>query len=292
MPGGAYQEAVDDSPGYAFEEFGLLRSADIAMVNLESPVTLRGMPVQKPFNFRVRPASVAALLPAGISIVNIANNHIFDYGPEGLFDTFSYLDSLKIFYVGAGRNLKEAHRGVVREIRGIRIGFLGYYGGGEAPGATKTGPGVARRSIREISEDIDSLRTRDSVGYVVVNLHWGTELADSPDSDQQIFAHRVIDAGADAIIGHHPHILQGIEQYHGGVIVYSLGNFLFGGNSRSSYDTGVFEILFDGKNADYRFIPVRVRAWRLSLPSEDEARKITEHVKQLSSEFAHSIFNN
>ena len=87
------------------------------MVNLESPVTLRGMPVQKPFNFRVRPASVAALLPAGISIVNIANNHIFDYGPEGLFDTFSYLDSLKIFYVGKS-GFQDQQRSLIVGVRG------------------------------------------------------------------------------------------------------------------------------------------------------------------------------
>ena len=292
MPGGWYQEEAGDDPGFAFEGFGMFRCADITMVNLETPVTLRGSPIQKPFNFRVRPEFAAALSFAGIAVVNIANNHIFDFGPEGLFDTISYLDSLKIHHVGAGRNLGEAHAGVVCPLRGIRIGFLGYYGGGEAPGATATSPGVARRRLPEIRRDIEGLRTRDSVDFVVVNLHWGTELADHPDDEQQEFAHDVIDAGADAVIGHHPHVLQGIERYHGGVIVYSLGNLLFGGNSRSSYDTGMFEISFDGKNISYRFLPLRVRGWRLGSPSREEERRIEQHVKDLSAGFAHSIFTN
>ena len=290
LPGGSYEAAVDDSADFAFRDFNLFRSADISMVNLESPVTLRGMAVKKPFNFRVKPEFVAALASAGISVVNIANNHIYDFGSEGLFDTILYLDSLKIQHVGAGRNYRDAHRAAVFNIRGNRIGILGYYGGGEAPGATRKNPGVAHRLLADIRNDIDSLRSRDSAEYVVVNFHWGRELADAPDGEQQNLAHQVIDAGANAIIGHHPHVLQGIEWYHGGVIVYSLGNLLFGGNARSTYSTGVFEIRFDGHRAAYRFIPVSVVNWRLSVASGVEAAEIMDHVKELSSAFSHTIF--
>ena len=288
---GSYEEATGDAAGYAFRDFDLLRRADVSMVNLESPVTRRGRRVPKPFNFRAHPRIVSALLEAGIDIVNLANNHIYDYGAQGLFDTILYLDSLGLQHVGAGRNSAEAYHPVIRVVNGRRVGFLGYYGGGEAPGATRNSPGVARREIMRIQEGVHLLRERDSVTYVVVNLHWGTELADHPDSDQVAFAHDVIDAGANAVIGHHPHVLQGIELYDKGVIAYSLGNLLFGGSSRSSYDTGLFEIRLHGDSTSYAFVPVRVEQWSLGLPDSAAGARLLGRMGQLSSQFPNSIFH-
>ncbi len=287
----SYQDAVGDSLGYAFGGFSMFQEADLSMVNLESPVTRRGKAVPKPYNFRARPGAVRALLEAGIDIVNIANNHIYDYGAQGLFDTILYLDSLGLAHVGAGRNRKEAHSPVIRTIRGIRFGFLGYYGGGEAPGATRNSPGVARRIVPEIAADIRTLREVDSVRVVIVNLHWGTELAEHPDDEQVQCAHDVIDAGADLVIGHHPHVLQGIERYGRGVIVYSLGNLVFGGNARSSYDTGLFEARVWQDSLACRFIPVRLQEWKLTLPDSVAAARIADRVKSLSASFPSSIFN-
>ena len=287
---GYYEEAAGDDPELAFRDFDALRSADIAMVNLECPITTKGRKVAKPFNFRMNPKFLGALKASGVDIVNIANNHIFDYGGDGLFDTIAYLDSVGIHYVGAGRNGEEAHHPVVIDAGAQRIGFLGYYGGGEAPGATEDHPGVARRDIEAIAADIRSLRARDSVGFVVVNLHWGTENADAPDRPEREFAHRVIDAGADAIIGHHPHVLQGIERYKSGVIVYSLGNFIFGGNSRDTYDTGLFEIRLGASTTEYEFIPIRVRGWKASVLRGAEAHAVLDRVQRLSSRFPKSIF--
>ncbi len=287
----SYQDGVGDSLGYAFRGFDLFQQADLSMVNLESPVTRRGKPVPKPYNFRARPGAIRALLGAGIDIVNIANNHIYDYGAQGLFDTILYLDSLGLAHVGAGRNRKEAHKPVIRTIRGIRLGFLGYYGGGEAPGATRNSPGVARRAVSEIAADLQTLRDVDSVRVVIVNLHWGTELAEHPDAEQIECAHEVIDAGADLVIGHHPHVLQGIERYGKGVIVYSLGNLVFGGNARSSYDTGLFEALVWQDSLACRFIPVRLQEWKLTLPDSVAAARVADRVKSLSASFPSSIFN-
>ncbi len=287
-----YEEAVGDDAGYAFRDFSLLKTADIAMLNLECPVTLRGSKIPKPFNFRMKPGFLHALPDAGVTLVNIANNHIFDYGREGLFDTISYLDSVGLKHVGAGRNAAEAYRPVVLSRRGIRIGFLGFYGGGEAPAAGSRSPGVARRDLARAVESIRLLRSLDSVDVVIVNLHWGTELATAPDPGQREFAHRLIDAGADAVIGHHPHVLQGIERYGKGVIVYSLGNFLFGGNERSTYTTGLFEMRITRRATGYRFLPVQVRNWRLSALSGTDSAAVLTNMSRLSSRFRNSIFNN
>jgi poly-gamma-glutamate synthesis protein (capsule biosynthesis protein) len=274
----------------AFHDFGGLAMADIAMVNLENPVTTRGKRVPKPYNFRMHPRFLRALTDCGIDIVTIANNHVFDYGKEGLFDTISYLDSSGVKHVGAGRDYREAYRPVLFHIRGRTIGFLGYYGGGEAPGAGKNRPGVARRDLPRVRDAILALKNTLHADYIVVNLHWGTEKARFPDNEQSAFARNVIDAGADAVIGHHPHVLQGIERYHDGVIAYSLGNFIFGGNSRSSYATGLFEIRLGPGNPRYAFLPVGVEDWRARMLTGGDSLRGVEEVAKLSSVFPNSIF--
>jgi poly-gamma-glutamate capsule biosynthesis protein CapA/YwtB (metallophosphatase superfamily) len=287
-----YEDAVGEKKGdSAFVGFDLLNTADISCVNLECPVTIRGEKIKKPYNFRMNPSFLSALSEAGIDIVNIANNHIFDYGRQGLFDTISYLDSVGLWHVGAGRTELEAEKPVIVQAGTRRIGFQGYYGGGEAPVASGKDPGVVPRSLPVILADIDSLRKRDSVDYVVVVLHWGTEKATEPDGGQIRFAHALIDGGADAVIGHHPHVLQGIEKYKSGVIVYSLGNFVFGGNSRDTYDTGLFEIALGERSVSYRFIPVRLKGWKLMALAGHEADAVMSYVSKLSSIFPHSIFS-
>ncbi len=287
--GGYYESAVGENVSTAFSGFSLMSDADIAMVNLENPVTTRGKKVPKPYNFRMHPRFLRAISDGGIDLVTIANNHVFDYGREGFFDTISYLDSAGIRHVGAGVNREEAHRPVVMEIRGKRIGFLAYYGGGEAPGAGKSSPGVARREPGLVKADILNLKSVLKADYIVVNLHWGTEKADTPDLSQQTFARTVIDAGANAVIGHHPHVLQGIETYHSGVIVYSLGNFVFGGNSRDTYNTGVFEISLTADEPRYRFIPVGVREWRAETLSGADSARVADTIRRLSGKFTSTI---
>jgi poly-gamma-glutamate synthesis protein (capsule biosynthesis protein) len=289
---GYYEESMGGGQPQGLDGFPGLAGADVAMVNLECPITARGEKTPKPYNFRMTPRYVPALTAAGIDIVCLANNHIYDYGKEGLFDTISYLDSAGVRHVGAGRDAAEAYRPVMFNVRGTTVAFLAFYGGGESPGAGRSTPGVARRDLRLVSEAI--ARIHDSTGNarIIVNLHWGTEKAEHPDASQRAFARAVIDAGADAVIGHHPHVLQGIERYNSGVIVYSLGNLVFGGNSRSSYDTGLFEIRFGRHAPAYAFIPLRVDEWRPSLLRGADSAAVMEKVRRLSSGFARSIFNN
>jgi poly-gamma-glutamate capsule biosynthesis protein CapA/YwtB (metallophosphatase superfamily) len=289
--GGAYERSVGDDVSRGFRGFDGLSVADVAMVNLENPVTTRGTKVVKPYNFRMHPRYLKALSDAGIDLVTIANNHVFDFGKEGLFDTISYLDSVGIKHVGAGRDAEEAYRPVVLTIKGRKIGFLAYYGGGEAPSATRTTSGVARRDLPRIKQDITALKKEGGVDYVVVNLHWGTEKAKFPDDSQRGFARSVIDAGADALIGHHPHVLQGIERYHKGVIAYSLGNFVFGGNSRNTYLTGLFEIRLGAGEPRYAFLPVGLTLWHAQMLSGADSASVTSEVARLSSLFPQSIFS-
>lgn len=128
--------------------------------------------------------------------------------------------------------------------------------------------------------------------FVVVNLHWGNEKADTPDVWQVQLAHQIVDAGADAVIGHHPHVLQGIEKYKSGVIVYSMGNFVFGGNSRSSYTTGLFEIRLKDHDAEYRFIPVKIENWRAMELTGSAGDSVIQQVQELSRIFPESIFTS
>ncbi len=287
---GHYEEAVGEKGDWAFSGFDLLSTADLSVVNLECPVTARGEKVKKPFNFRMNPAFLSALTGAGIDVASIANNHIFDYGKQGLFDTISYLDSVGIWHVGAGRTQEEAATPVIVQAGQRRIGIQGYYGGGEAPAAAGQNPGVVARSLPVILADIDRLHKRDSVDYVVVILHWGTEKATMPDDGQIQFAHALIDGGADAVIGHHPHVLQGIELYKSGVIVYSLGNLVFGGNSRDTYDTGLFEIALGTRSVNYQFIPIRLEGWKLTTLSGRGAEEVRSRMAERSSIFPQSIF--
>jgi poly-gamma-glutamate synthesis protein (capsule biosynthesis protein) len=284
-----YEEDVGEDMHRAFEGFDLFQTDDLSMVNLEVPVTTRGIRQTKPFTFRMKPAFLDVLTKGGIDVVNIANNHIHDFGREGLFDTIIGLDSAKIAHVGAGRNYEEAHRPFLITIKGRTIGILGYYNGGEAPAATAKSPGVADRELAAISRDIAALKGK--ADFIIVNFHWGVEKDQKPGKIQQAFARSVIDAGADAIIGHHPHVLQGIELYRNKPIAYSLGNLIFGGNGRHTYDTGVFEIRLSSAGAAYRFIPVRVMQWKATLLSGDEGDRLLAEMRKRSSLFSKSIFN-
>ncbi len=286
-----YTQALGDSPGFAFLGFDLLEAADVAMVNLEGPVTARGVRGIKPFTFRMSPRIPLVLKQAGIDVVNIANNHIFDYGADGLFDTIQFLDSAGVSHVGGGNTIEEAHRPFLFERWGITIAFLGYYGGSEAPAASSSRSGVAERRLDLIAKDIRRARHDHEATYVILNFHWGIEKAEYPDDDQIAFARAAIDSGADAVVGHHPHVLQGIERYNNGVIAYSLGNLIFGGKNRPTYDTAILELRLRAKGVECAVLPVRVQDWRLQPLSGSAADSLFTTMKTRSEIFPASIFH-
>lgn len=215
-------------------------AADLFVVNLEAPFTEGGEKLPKNFNFRARPEFVNTLLAGSVDVVSLANNHMMDYGPQGLVDTLMTLEQARLPYFGAGRNMAEARKPAIVTVGGIRFAFLGYFFLGTRniePAqvyATETTPGVAGHfSDVEVMERMlreDILAAKSQADVVLPFFHWGREGTYTPEPYQIRLAHAAIDAGAAGVLGSHPHVLQAMELYQGAPAVYSLGNFVFGGN--------------------------------------------------------------
>jgi poly-gamma-glutamate synthesis protein (capsule biosynthesis protein) len=214
---------------YPWEGVGLLlHEADLAVANLEGVLTTRGEPLNKPYLIRAHPHWGPTLVEAGLDLVTLANNHALDFGPEGLNETLDTLAALDIAAVGAARSedASLARRPVAFDINGVRVAVLGYAaarwnGSADVPPTDR----IAWAEPKIVAADVRN--ARDQVDFVVVLLHAGTEYATEPSSDQVVVAHTAIDAGADLVVGHHPHVTQTVERYRQGLIVYSVGDALF-----------------------------------------------------------------
>ncbi len=265
-----------------------LKKGDIAIGNLEAPITSRGVEFRdKRFRFRAAPAAATALQEAGFSVLTLANNHLLDYGSVGLQDTTDLLDRCGILHAGAGKDLGAARRAVTITIKGKRLAFLAYsLTFPEEFFATGSRPGTAPGYPSFFAEDI--AKARQTADYVIVSFHWGTERAEHPHSRQVAAAHQAIDAGADVVLGHHPHVLQGIERYKGGVILYSLGNFAFGSLSPSSRQSVIARITLGEGVRNVEFIPLNVlnRTVRFQ-PRVMEAERGDEVIAHLNRISAH-----
>jgi poly-gamma-glutamate capsule biosynthesis protein CapA/YwtB (metallophosphatase superfamily) len=279
----AFADLVGQDYDWAFAEMEEYRQADIAMVNLENPLTRASKPLpDKQFNFKADPASIQVLTQGGVDIVTLANNHAMDYQASGLFETMETLDRAGIHYIGAGRDIAEARRPEIMEVKGQRIAFLGYYDA-DFHAAGEGIPGTNPTHNDRIAEDIRAIRNQ--VDWIVVNYHWGEEKSSYPGDWQVKLAHFTIDQGADLVVGHHPHVLQGAEIYKGRPIAYSLGNFIFGGNSRSDYDTAVLKVSLNEKQMKVEFLPVEVRQYQPKVVSGDRATEILQHIQEISQNF-------
>lgn len=208
----------------------LLKSHDIVFANLENPVALSGTrhPRQDPnVCFRAHPDTLRVLENLGVTAVSIGNNHLLDYGPEALVETQRHLDDAGILWAGAGREYAEANRPLELEVRGQKVAIFArcFVHSASTRPATRTRPGVADYRVDGLLRDIRAYRAK---GYdVLVSAHWGIEYSFYPIPYQMRWARQMIDAGARLVLGHGPHYPQGFEDYRGGRIVYSLGNFIF-----------------------------------------------------------------
>lgn len=216
-------------PSWVFDTTrSYLKSADFVFANLETPVTA-GSPVPTAsMSFRSDPEVVPAMRDANIGVVSLANNHVMNAGVTGLADTLRNLDGGGIQHSGAGENLTAALAPVIVVRNGIKIAFLAFNDTDVVPssyGATATHPGTALMDISRMTTAVQSAKTESDV--VIVSMHSGKEYTPSPDVSQTAFARAAIDAGAALVIGHHPHVVQTVEQYKGKYILYSLGNFIF-----------------------------------------------------------------
>ena len=233
-----------------------IQSADYFAVNEEFPFSSRGTQApDKQYTFRLAPEKVSLFKEMGIDAVTLANNHALDYGTDALLDTCEILDQAGILHTGAGKDLDTAKQPVLFEKNGQRVALIGATR--VIPkadwAATKGHPGML--SSYEVSVEpllAQIAECHASGDRVVVLIHWGIERDETPQEYQRALARRYIDAGADLVIGSHPHVLQGIEYYKGKPIFYSLGNFVFGS---SIPKTMLVQAAFTGDSLSLQLIP-------------------------------------
>lgn len=241
-----------------------LRAADLFVLNQEFPFGTTGEPMEeKQFTFRVHPQYISAELDLGVDLVTLANNHILDYGRSPLTETLETLNQAGIAYIGAGANLEEASACKTFSIGGKTIGFLG------ASRVIPVGSWNAGAGISGVFTTYDSTQLVEKIkaakaecDYVIVYVHWGVERSTVPEDYQRQLGKAYIDAGADAVIGSHPHVVQGVEYYQGKPILYSLGNFIF---NNQAYETMLAELTLEETDLKVRLIPCRSSNNQMSL---------------------------
>jgi len=272
MLGGELLEYMDGEGvdcAHPFEKVEeLFNKFDAVFCNLECALFKSGPKRSENWIVYSPPESITALKQINCDIVSLGNNHITDYGSEGLIDTKKFLENDGIKTVGAGKNQKNAHKGVILEKKGIKIGFLAYTSSKEHVHsiiATESSAGcVSYEDLHKVQKDVEEIKKNADI--ICVSLHWGHQYFSYPSPEQIEIAHQIIDFGCDIIIGHHPHVVQGAEEYNNGIIVYSLGNFFFPDYDRGpsvirkwpeeSKHSFVFECTFSkGEIENYKIIP-------------------------------------
>lgn len=270
-----------------FDEFVLkeMQDADIFMLNNEFPYTDRGTPTAgKQYTFRAKPESVKYLYDMGADIVSIANNHVYDYGEESLLDTLTTLEEAAMPYVGAGRNIEEAIKPVYFIANDYKIAYVSatQIEQGDYPdtkGAGENSAGVLRCWNPEMLYEVVADAKANS-DFVVVYIHWGTELSETLHWAQPDQAVGLVEAGADLIIGDHPHCLQEIAYIDDVPVVYSMGNFWF--NSKTQ-DTGIFKATLDENGIkSLQFVPAIQSNCMTKIASDSDRQRILDYIQSLS----------
>jgi poly-gamma-glutamate synthesis protein (capsule biosynthesis protein) len=209
-------------PTFPFSEVASnLKEGDVIFGNLEAVLSNRGIDSKRlsSVSMRAAPEAVEGLTYAGFNILSLANNHILEHGEDAVSETMTILSRHDIKYVGVDTDITKAREPLIVDAKGIKIAFLAYC---LIPDKTAY---ISINDPQEICSDVRKAKPQADV--VVVSLHWGNEFMEKPSPSQVRLAHQIIDAGASVILGHHPHVLQGVETYKKGIIAYSLGNFIF-----------------------------------------------------------------
>jgi poly-gamma-glutamate synthesis protein (capsule biosynthesis protein) len=203
-----------------------LARADILFGNLESQISDKGYKAGSIYSFRADPKAIDGLVFSGFDVLSLANNHSFDYTRQALEDSMTRLKANKIDYIGTGFNKNEAYSPLIKEVNGLKIAYLAFTNlGAKSWEATENSSGIAFLNETNLKERISLAKTQ--ADFVVVSLHFGDEYKTEPNDLQKYFSKLAIDEGANLIIGHHPHVVEPLEQYKNGWIAYSLGNFVF-----------------------------------------------------------------
>lgn len=258
--------------------------SDFAVVNLETAVTTKTNKYPKEYNFKSNPSALQGVKNAGFDMVSLANNHSMDFRQEGFIDTMNALKKYQLPYIGAGFNSKEAYTAKTYTIKGKKVTFLGF---------SKVLPDknwVAQSNRAGIADGynlslITSTIKKSKVNsdYLFVYMHWGVERSKRPEAFQRTWAKKMIDAGADAVIGSHSHVLQGFEYYKGKPIAYSLGNFLFPNYvTGDKAQTGLLHIDINQNKLTMNFVPYKIYKDQIIAQSNTTKQKVWKNLQSIS----------
>jgi Bacterial capsule synthesis protein PGA_cap len=242
---------------------GVLRRADLAVVNLETAITERGTPAPKDFTFRAPPSALTALKEAGVDVATMANNHGLDFGQVGLRDSLAAARAAGFPVVGVGRDADQAYRAWLTTVKGQRIAVIGAtqvldsnLAAAWTAGDDKPGMASAYQEARLLAA---VKAARASADTVVVDLHWGRELVNCPIDRQRALAPKLVAAGADVVVGSHAHILLGGGYLRGAYVHYGLGNFVFYSRGGITAQSGVLLLTMRGRAVtSARWVPARI----------------------------------
>ncbi len=301
-----------EAPGGFFADVADYGQADLALVNLATPLANAATNLQEEFRQQTRTDAVELLVNSGVDIVNLTHSRLMDYGAAGLGETLTTLDSKGLYRIGAGRNAMEARRPEILDVKGKRIAYLSYAMGGsnaahddtvlnERAGidnqavakelenfktatAFKDRAGFNAQNMPEIVADIQALRSE--VDWIVVNYRWVDHLSDSPNFMQTNLARLAIDQGADVVVGYHPTVIQGGEIYKGRPIAYSLGDFVFRSDEPvENQDSAVLKVSLKDDQMQVELVPVRVSDSLPKTLTGSSSQQVLQRIEQASSQF-------
>ena len=296
MMGGSALPIIDKrGVDYPFDSTrNYILNADFAVANLEAPFTQGGTYFEKKkYRFKVPTDYADVVLRAGFDVLTLANNHILDYGYEGLYSTLNVLKRLNISSCGAGRDLESAEEGVVVQKGCWRVGFLAYsltYPSDFWASSKKCG--TAFPMNKRLRARIERMK-REEADIVVVSFHWGGELMDRPKGYQRYWAHKAVEYGADLVIGHHPHVVQGFEIYNNRLIAYSLGNYVFGSYSKNVDFGMLLKVRFGYNTLSCHLIPIYVNNYKVNFQPRSVygrgRKRIIDYLNEISMELNSGI---
>ena len=270
----------------------ILKDSDLTIGNLEGPITIQDTPVLKKGNliFKGSPSNVSALYNAGFRVFNLANNHSMDYGTKGMSETIALLNKSGINTLGGGFNKEAAEKPIYMDMKGTKVGLLGFSTfPPEGYFVFEDRPDVAHLEEDRLKEIIKA--AKENCDLLIVMFHWGEEFNYYAGKQQKMVAHLACDSGADIVIGHHPHVLQGIEKFKGKYIFYSLGNFVFDKQIPSGTDeTGILQLLIvKNKIQKISILPIKITNCRPRTCSSEEAKHIYNRLTLYSKDMGATI---
>lgn len=264
MLGRGVESAINSNSNIFGDLAPIFKQTDLVIVNLESPFTYSSKNFKKTVPLKADPAYAHILKDNNVDVAALANNHIMDYGPQGLTDTLAALDKYNITPVGAGENLQNALQPAYFNINGKKVAVINFmdlttfqgFGKSELPPATDNSPGFAPAKWNLVKNSIDTAKTQADI--VIVFFHYGNEYSLTPNKYQTTLSRECIDEGADIVVGSHPHVPQGIESYKGKLIFYSLGNCVFDQSNPITKDSLVVQLQIVNENVDVTVIPIHI----------------------------------